>query len=91
MDTNKIENLLSQILETQKEMQETQNSMQLDITEIKDKVNLVYNQTAELTEFRTETKDQLNTLNDDIKFIKHKLHENEEEVFRIKNHLKIIK
>ncbi|MBS6501615.1 hypothetical protein PMY38_10025 [Clostridium tertium] len=91
MDTNKIESLLSQILETQKTMLETQNSMQLDITEIKDKVNSVYDQTAELTEFRTETKDQLNTINDDIKFIKHKLHENEEEVFRIKNHLKIIK
>lgn len=84
MDTNKIENLLSQILETQK-------TMQLDITEIKDKVNLVYDQTAELTEFRTETKDQLNTITGDIKFIKHKLHENEEEVFRIKDHLKIIK
>ena len=54
-------------------------------------VNLVYEQTAELAEFRTETKEQLNFLNDDIKFVKHKLHENEEKVFKIKNHLKIIK
>lgn len=34
---------------------------------------------------------QLKELKTDIKFIKHKLHETEEDVFDIKDHLKIIK
>jgi len=32
--------------------------MQSDITEIKEKINSVYDQTADLAEFRTETKDR---------------------------------
>lgn len=84
MDNNKIESLLLQILKNQE-------SMQSDITEIKNKIDSVYEQTADLTEFRTETKDNFNSIAKDVKFIKHKLHETEEDVFDIKDHLKIIK
>ncbi|MDU1601937.1 MULTISPECIES: hypothetical protein [Clostridium] len=84
MDNNKIESLLLQILKNQE-------SMQSDITEIKNKIDSVYDQTADLTEFRTETKDNFNSITKDVKFIKHKLHETEEDVFDIKDHLKIIK
>lgn len=84
MDNNKIESLLLQILKNQE-------SMQSDITEIKNKIYSVYEQTADLTEFRTETKDNFNSIVKDVKFIKHKLHETEEDVFDIKDHLKIIK
>lgn len=84
MDNNKIESLLMKILDNQTQMQS-------DITEIKDKMNAVFNQTANLTEFRTETKDNFAILSKDVKFIKHKLHETEEDVFDIKDHLKIVK
>jgi hypothetical protein len=49
MENDKIESLLLQILDNQ-------TKMQSDITEIKEKINSVYDQTADLTEFRTETK-----------------------------------
>ena len=84
MENNKIESLLIQILENQ-------TKMQSDITEIKEKINSVYDQTADLTEFRTETKDNFSSINKDVKFIKHKLHETEEDVFDIKDHFKIVK
>lgn len=58
---------------------------------IEKKLDSVVEQTADLTEFRTETRDNLDTISKDVKFIKHKLHETEEDVFDIKDHLKIIK
>jgi peptidoglycan hydrolase CwlO-like protein len=84
MDNNKIESLLMQIIENQ-------TKMQTDITEIKEKINSVYDKTADLTEFRTETKANFNTITKDVKFIKHKLHETEGDVFDIKDYLKIVK
>lgn len=50
MENSKIESLLLQIIENQ-------TSMQNDISEIKEKITAVYDQTTDLTEFRTETKD----------------------------------
>ncbi|MFD3157356.1 hypothetical protein ACFIJ5_10915 [Haloimpatiens sp. FM7330] len=64
---NNIEQLLQQILKNQ-------TKMQSDITEIKEKINSVYDQTADLTEFRTKTKDSINAISKDVKFVKHKLH-----------------
>ncbi|WP_321834032.1 hypothetical protein [Clostridium butyricum] len=61
MDNNKIESLLLQIIKIQE-------SMQSDITEIKNKIDSIYDQTANLTKFRTK-----------------------EDVFDIRDHLKIIK
>ncbi|GEQ15665.1 hypothetical protein [Clostridium butyricum] len=61
MDNNKIESLLLQIIKNQE-------SMQSDITEIKNKIDSIYDQTANLTKFRTK-----------------------EDVFDIRDHLKIIK
>jgi len=84
MENNKIESLLMQILENQ-------TKMQSDITEIKEKINSVYDQTADLTEFRTENRANFSSINKDVKFIKHKLHETEEDVFDIKDHFKIVK
>ncbi|SKA89505.1 hypothetical protein SAMN05428976_11320 [Clostridium sp. USBA 49] len=59
MENNKIEELLIKILENQ-------TSMHSDIVEIKDKVNFVFNQTAELTEFRTEMNMSIKKLNEKI-------------------------
>lgn len=65
--------------------------LKADITEIKGKINSVYNQTADLTEFLTETKDNFTSINKDVKFIKHKPHKTEEDVFDIKRPIKIVK
>ena len=91
MENNKIELLLVQILENQTNMQPDITEMKSDITEIKEKINSVYDQTADLTEFRTETKDNFSSIIKDVKFIKDKLHETEKDVFDIKDHLKIVK
>lgn len=46
------------------------SQIQSDITEIKGKINSVYEQTADLTEFRTETKDSFSLVSKDIKIYK---------------------
>ena len=91
MENNKIEFLLVQILENQTKMQSDITGMKSDITGIKEKINSVYDQTADLTEFSIETRDNFSSINKDVKFIKHKLHKTEEDVFDIKDHLKIVK
>ncbi|EYE89018.1 hypothetical protein Q428_04795 [Fervidicella metallireducens AeB] len=72
-------------------VENSQALIQSDITEIKEKVTAVYNQTADLTEFRTESKNSFAALSKDVKFVKHKLHKTEEDVFDIKDYLKIVK
>jgi len=80
---NKIENLLALILENQTAMQNKLNSFRDDVdvqlkgVNIKlDKLNnsmeSVYDQTADLTEFRTMVDDKLSIVKDDVKFVKHK-------------------
>ena len=78
-----MEQILKEISKDLKDIKENQNLMQSDITEIKSKVNSVYDQTSDLTEFRTETKDKLGSISKDIKFVKHKVQETEEDVFTI--------
>ena len=51
----------------------------------------VYEQTADLTVFRTYTNDSLNTISTDVKFIKRKVKDTEEDVFVIQDCLKIVK
>lgn len=77
-------------------------SMQSDIKEIKTDVKTLKDGQcrieAKLEDLEpknatrhTELLDKIDTLNKDVKFVKHKLHETEEDVFDIKDHLKIIK
>lgn len=81
------------------------STMQLEITDIKvdvkglkenytkmnDTLDAIYNQTAELTEWKGSAEEKLTKICDDTNFIKHKLTETEQDVFNIKDHLKIIK
>lgn len=86
-----MEQILNQILSKLNNIEKNQESMQSDLADIKNKINSVYDQTADLTEFRTETTDKLNIVSQDIKFVKHKIQETEEDMFAIQTHLKIIK
>lgn len=72
-------------------MQGSITEMKTDIKEIKSKVSNIYDQTADLTEFRTETKQNLQSVGQDIKFIQHKLSDTEKDIFQVKDYLKIVK
>lgn len=74
------------------------NNLKSDLTEIKSdvkeincKADIIFNQTAGLTEFQTEVKHSLNSIHQEVDFICHKEVETEKDVFHIKKHLEIIK
>jgi DNA repair ATPase RecN len=48
-------------------------------------------QIAELLEFKTDVTQKLDNLLDDVKFLKYKESQHEEDIFYLKNHLQVIK
>jgi chromosome segregation ATPase len=70
-----------------KSLKENQTSMQSDISEIKNKVTAINDQTADLTEFHTETNFKLNKLSGDLDFLTHKEFQTEKEMFHLKRKL----
>lgn len=83
-----MEEVLKQIIDKLNSMGKEINSR---LDRIESKLDSVHAQTADLTEFRTETKENFEDVSKDVKFIKHKLHKTEEDVFDIKDYLKIVK
>lgn len=97
-----MEQLLKQILSKL-------DTLEIDITSIKQNVNELKSDVSELKEGQNEIKDMFRNLEavnatrhtdiydsilgltKDLKFVKHKLHETEEDVFDIKDHLKLVK
>ncbi|SFA71643.1 hypothetical protein [Clostridium frigidicarnis] len=57
-----MEELLNQILSKLDKIERNQNTMKYDINELKGKINAVYDQTADLTEFRTSTASKLDKI-----------------------------
>ncbi|GKX66798.1 hypothetical protein [Inconstantimicrobium mannanitabidum] len=91
---NSIAEMQIDITGIQKDVSEVKVEMNLmkdDIKEIKYKVDTIYDQTADLTAFRTETKEKLNSVVTDIRFIQHKLSDTEKDIFQVKDYLKIVK
>lgn len=66
------------LLEGQKRLEERQEKFE-------QKLDAVYNQTAELTEFRTETRQNFQDIRDNIRFLMHKEMETEKEIFLLKD------
>jgi len=58
---------------------------------IEQKLDAVYEQVANLTEFEESATENFNTIKKDVSFLKHKLHQNEEEIFDIKSYIKLVK
>ena len=52
--------------------------------ETTEKLDAVYEQTADLTEFSTETRQNLTAIGDNIRFLLHKEMETEKEIFLLK-------
>lgn len=73
-----MEELLREILTEIKELKEGQNR-------IETKLDAVYNQTADLTEFRTESQQNFIEIKDNLRFLIHKEIETEKEIFLLKN------
>ena len=72
--------------------------MKTEITDIKasqnrleKKLDDVYNQTADLTEFRTEANTKLDKISDDIEFLKHEEYQTKQDIFKLKKNLEVIK
>ena len=53
-------------------------------TSIKNKVNVINEQTVELTEFHIETNTRLDKISDDLDFLTHKEFQTEKEIFKLK-------
>ncbi|TCO79152.1 hypothetical protein [Marinisporobacter balticus] len=87
-----MENLLKEILKELKEFKNQTNERLSKLDqgqqEIKDHLIQLDSQDADR---HMDTFSKIKTIDKDVKFIKHKLHQTEEDVFDIKDHLKAIK
>lgn len=62
----KVNKRLDKIETDVKGLKEGQEELKADVKELKEKIDNVYNQTADLTEFKTEVNTKLDVLNDNI-------------------------
>ncbi len=72
-------------------LKDDNKEIKLELNKINKKLDVVFEQTADLTEFRTITSDNIESIKKDIKFVKRKVKDTEEDVFVIQDHLKLIK
>lgn len=74
-------------------MQKQMNELQANVLEIKSKVTVINEQTANLTEFQTNINIKLDTIENELDFLTHKELQTEKEVFILRKNLlnKIIK
>ncbi|SHK55086.1 hypothetical protein [Paramaledivibacter caminithermalis] len=98
-----MEKILNEILRELKELKTNQTIMQSDVNKlqqgqnktnerldrIEKKLDAVYDQTANLTEFKTNAK--LDKISDDIDFLKHEEYQTKQDIFKIKKNFEIIK
>lgn len=84
---NRFDNLESRFDNLEKDVDE----IKIDVKHIKSKVDNVYDQTHDLTEFKTESNMKLDKISDDVEFIKHEEFENKQDLFKLKRNLKIMK
>jgi chromosome segregation ATPase len=90
-DVSSLKSDVSSLKSDVKDLKESQQRMESRMDRFETKVDLVQTQTAELTEFKTDTTEKLDRLIVDVEFIKHKEHLNEEELFKLKTNLQIVK
>jgi chromosome segregation ATPase len=90
-DVNSLKSDVNSLKSDVKDLKESQQRMESRMDRLESKVDLIQTQTAELTELKTDTTGKLDQLIGDIEFIKHKEHLNEEELFKLKTNLQIVK
>lgn len=96
-DNNEIFDLLSKMYSEMQEMKDNIKTVDTKIDKGFNDVNVrIDNLSADIGKMITnevgqELSDQLKAIKTDVKFVKHKVQETEEDVFTIQSHLKIIK
>lgn len=102
---NEIKDILIKLLEGQSRLETkvsgletTVHVLETDSQEIKkivnrieEKVESIYDQTHDLTEYRTESNMKLDKISDDIDFLKHEEYQTKQDIFKINKYLTIIK
>lgn len=91
--TQKIDNVNSEMQEIEQSIKKLDTKMDKGFDEVNVRIDtlsigigkMITNEVAE------ELSDQLRIIKSDVKFVKHKVQETEEDVFTIQSHLKIIK
>ena len=63
---DKIETDVKELKTNQEQTNIRLDKIEIDVKELKEKIDNVYNQTADLTEFKTEVNTKLDVLNDNI-------------------------
>lgn len=90
-----MEDLLRQILSEIKSVNNRLDNIEGDVKDLKEGQSRIEVKLDDLepknATRHTEIFDKIDTVSKDVKFIKHKLHETEEDVFVIKDHLKLVK
>ncbi|MBS4535171.1 hypothetical protein GOQ29_05995 [Clostridium sp. D2Q-14] len=79
------------ILQLLTQMQNQINNIESDTKEIKTKVDSITEQTANLTEFRTQANTKLDKISDDVEFLKHQEYETKQDLFSIKRNIRSTK
>ncbi len=83
-ELKELNNKVSILEKNQEQLTKNQEQFAEGQARIEKKLDAVYDQTAELTEFRTETRQNLNAISDNIRFLLHKEMENEKEIYLLK-------
>lgn len=83
------EDFQKQVLQELKKLSSDISVLKSDVKDLNRKADVSYEQIAGLLEFRTETIDILKDIKEELKFLTHKEQENEKDLFRNKNKLKI--
>lgn len=86
-----MDEILKQILTELKALKEGQEELKLSQDRIEKKLDAVYDHTEKITEDITEVNIKIDKMSDDIDYLKHKEHQTEEDLFKLKKNLKIIK
>lgn len=81
---------LDNIQESHKELKESNKELKEGQKRIEEKLNVVYEHTAKITEDITATNMKIDEVIEDIDFLKHKEHQTEEDLFKLKKNLKIV-
>ncbi|MBU3107719.1 hypothetical protein [Clostridium gasigenes] len=85
------EEILIELKESQTKLQDDIKTLTIKFDKTDEKINNISDETAGLIEFRESITLKIDNLQTNAKFQTHKLHQIEEVVFGIKNHLQIIK
>ncbi|MEW9123864.1 MAG: hypothetical protein AB2421_14230, partial [Thermotaleaceae bacterium] len=81
---NHMDEKVNRIDERVNHVDEKVNRIDERVNRIENKLDCVYNQTADLTEFKTETFQNFLDIKDTLKFVLHKEIETEKEIFTLK-------